>query len=265
MSCFSNGTWRVLILLLSAAAPLVAQQNENWDPRGAEMTRTELDTLLAHLNRASESSAYSSTLRDRSNSEAAVLRERLTSGDFQVGDRILLRVDGEQALSDTFRVANGPGGPTLSLPIVGDLTLHGVLRSELLTFLQGEIGKFVRDPVVHVRSLVQLSVIGGVLRPGFHTVPADSRLSDVLMLAGLAPDGSLKNLRVDRGNEKLWDGELLQTATNQGRTVDQMNLRAGDQIVVAKQTRHDFERTARIIGMLVTIPITIFGLVNILN
>src|SRR5262245_9209177 len=108
---------RLAVLLLFATAPLAAQQADNWDPRGAEMTRTELDTLLANLNRASQSTAYSSNLRDRSTSEAELIKERLVAGDFQVGDRILLKVDGEQALSDTFRVISGPEGPTVSLPI----------------------------------------------------------------------------------------------------------------------------------------------------
>jgi hypothetical protein len=63
----------------------------------------------------------------------------------------------------------------------------------------------------------------------------------------------------------LWEGEPLQTATNQGRTVDQLNLRAGDQIVVARVKGHDLERTVRIVGFLITIPVSVYGLVHLLN
>ncbi len=247
------------VLLL--ASPLAAQQRDSWDPRGAEITRAELDTLLSRLNRAAESSAYSQALRDRSRAEAAVVRERLTDGDFQVGDRVLLRVENEQILTDTFVVA---GGPLLSLPTVGDVPLKGVLRSEVSGYLSTRIAEFVRNPVVHVRSLVRLSVIGGISRPGFYLVPADTPLPDILMLAGgPGADANLKELRVDRGLAPLWEGEALQSAVSQGRTVDQMNLRAGDQIVVPRRETGSFERTARILGILLTIPAAIYGIIHL--
>src|SRR5690348_4047544 len=65
--------------------------------------------------------------------EAALIRSRLESGDFQTGDRILVRVEGEPQLSDTFTVAPGPA---LELPQVGSLALSGVLRSELQSRLE---------------------------------------------------------------------------------------------------------------------------------
>ena len=83
---------------------VAAQQSEKWDPQRAEMTRQELDALLHRLNQAAESRAYSAALRQRSRLESTQVKERLNAGDFQVGDRILLRVEGEQALSDTFVV-----------------------------------------------------------------------------------------------------------------------------------------------------------------
>src|SRR2546425_1957900 len=59
--------------------------------------------------------------------EATLVRARLTEGDFQPGDRILLLVEGEKELSDTFTV--GPQRDIL-LPNTGTVSLQGVLRSE---------------------------------------------------------------------------------------------------------------------------------------
>jgi protein involved in polysaccharide export with SLBB domain len=122
----------------------------------------------------------------------------------------------------------------------------------------------VRDPVVRVRSLVRLSVVGGVTKPGFYVVPADTPLPDILMLAGgPGPDGKLDDLRVDRGRDHLWEGEALRAATSQGRTIDQLNLRAGDQIIVPRQKNTNVESIVRVAGILLTIPVAIYGVTRL--
>jgi hypothetical protein len=39
-------------------------------------------------------------------------------------------------------------------------------------------------------------------------------------------------MHIERGGLVLWEGEELQTVLADGRTLDQLNLRAGDQIIV---------------------------------
>jgi len=46
-------------------------------------------------------------------------------------------------------------------------------------------------------------------------------------------------------------------------TIDQMNLHTGDQIVVPLAVRRDAETTWRIIGILVTLPVAIYGLTRL--
>ena len=46
-----------------------------------------------------------------------------------------------------------------------------------------------------------------------------------------------------------------------GYSIDQLNLRAGDRLVVP--TRGDSERTFRIIGVLITIPLAIFTITRL--
>lgn len=171
---------------------------------------------------------------------------------FQVGDRILLRVEGDSALSDTFTVV---AGPTLRLPNVGDIPLAGVRRHDLEAHLTRELGRYLNAPVVRARALIRLSVLGEVMHPGFYAVPADLVLVDALMTAGgPTSDARIERLRIERGGRRLWDGDKLQTEIARGATVDDLGLRAGDRVVVPRRPR-DIEATVRIIGGLVAVPV----------
>src|SRR5881396_146123 len=84
---------------------------------------------------------------------------------FQAGDRILLRVEGDSALSDTFTVV---AGPALRLPLIGEIPLAGVPRADVEAHLTRELGRYIKAPVVQARALVRVSVVGQVTRPGFY-------------------------------------------------------------------------------------------------
>jgi len=144
---------------------------------------------------------------------------------FQVGDRILLHVEGDSALSDTFTVV---AGPALRLPEIGEISLAGVPRANLEAHLTRELGRFIKDPVVQARALIRVSVLGEVTRPGYYAVPVDLVLADALMVAGGATkDARVDQLRVLRGNSSLWSGNELQTEIARGATLDQLGIRAG--------------------------------------
>src|SRR2546422_365721 len=87
----------------------------------------------------------------------AVAGQRPPGGDFGVGDRILLAVEGDPTLSDPFSV--GLGGQ-LTLPLIGSVPLEGVLRSELQDYLTRRLAQNLRDPEVRTRAFVRLSVQG---------------------------------------------------------------------------------------------------------
>ncbi len=154
------------------------------------------------------------------------------SPPFQVGDRILLSVEGDSALSDTFTVVQGPA---LRLPEIGDISLANVPRSGLESFLKSELGRYLNEPVVSARALIRISVMGQVARPGFYAVPVDLVMPDALMVAGGAtPDARLEKLQIIRGNSTLLSSASLQTAIARGATLDQLGVRAGDRIEVPR-------------------------------
>src|SRR5258706_2084100 len=193
--------------------------------------------------------------------EAAAIRTRLARGDFRVGDRILLTVEGEKELSDTFTV--GLGGQ-LTLPVIGNVPLEGVLRSELQDYLTHRLAQNLRDPDVRTRAFVRLSIQGAVTHPGYYGVPADAPLSDALMAAGgTMPEANLKRLRLDRDGKPVWEGKALQQAIAEGRTLDGAGLVAGDQVIVPKRGGATAGDVMRFGTVLLGIPITIYTLTKI--
>jgi protein involved in polysaccharide export with SLBB domain len=230
------------LAVLVVAFPAAAQQSAVRDAGPALATREELEESLVRLARQGRSP------------EAALIRTRLDSGDFQPGDRILIRVEGEAALSDTFTVRPGP---TLPLPQLGAVSLAGVLRSELPGRLETHLAHYLRDPTVQVRPLIRILVEGEVAKPGFYAVPPELPLADAISSAGgLTQRAKPTAIRVERGSNAIWSGDPLQQALGRGLTLDQLSLRAGDRVFVP--ARGDFARTIGIIGGLLAIPVSIY-------
>jgi protein involved in polysaccharide export with SLBB domain len=186
---------------------------------------------------------------------AVRLAAQIPDDTVQVGDRILLRVEGEQQFTDTFTVTPGPA---LVLPTIGEVTLKDVRRAQVEPYLARELARFLKQPVVHARVLVRLAVLGEVEHPGFYAVPADAVLTQAIMAAG-GPTREAKytHMRIERDQSPVWSGEALQQSITRGLTVAQMKLRSGDQILVPR--RHNAAVTAQVIGVLLTIPAVIYG------
>jgi len=248
-----------------------------------QATRPALEQLAQQLDRAAQAKDSSGDARDWARTQAAVVRQRLAEGDFQIGDRVALRVEDdaivapladrvqqaqqaqaagrtiEQQLSDTFAVGQGRD---LTLPAIGTVSLRGVLRSELEGHLTRYIGQYVRDPVVHARPLLRLSILGAVARPGYYYVPTDAVLPDAMMAAGgPKPEAKMSKARIERGGTRVWEGERLQRALAEGRTVDALNLRAGDQVVVPAAS--NLFDGVRFVSILLGIPVTVYALTRI--
>jgi polysaccharide biosynthesis/export protein len=179
---------------------------------------------------------------------------------FRVGDRILLRVDGEAQLSDTFTVG---AGPALTLPVLGAIPLAGVTRAGIQAYLTGQLARFIKAPVVRARALIRVSVLGEVARPGFYAVPTDLVLADALMIAGgPTHDANVADMRVERSGDRL-AAAAIRKALSRGSTLDELGLHSGDGVLVPRQPRHDTEGTVRTLAILLTIPATIFGLTRV--
>jgi protein involved in polysaccharide export with SLBB domain len=207
---------------LSTGKPCLAQTGTA-DLRQRFETRAQLEAQVKEAEAShNKSSAY-------------LIHYRLDHGDFETGDRIFVSVvQGSGGFADTLVVR---AGKRLDLPQLGDLSLDGVLRSELEPRLTEQLGKYLRTPVVKATPLVRLAIMGGVGRPGFYYTPADIPLSDMLMKAGgPAPDADLDKVTVRRLGDIVIDEPNTAIAIREGMSADMLHLQAGDEIQVGRQS-----------------------------
>lgn len=169
--------------------------------------------------------------------EAFALHTRLRDGDFDVGDRILVRYEGLGLRGmDTLVVEEGR---MLRLGNqLGDMSLLGVLRSELTDSVAKRVARYYRNEVVHVTPLLRLSIGGAVTRPGAYYLPTDAPLSDLLAQSGRDGNADPQNIVVRRGEVVVWAKDDVQSALQDGLTLQQLNLEPGDELVVGARNQH---------------------------
>ena len=248
----------IILLALFLPGPLQAQVPPGWDASEFQISRQELQDLLTRYESILNSTGYSGALKEDARRSADLIRARLEEGDFRAGDRIALRLAGEpDLLPDTVLVERGS---VITLPNIGQISVYGVLRSELQDYLTTEIGRFIRNPALSAQSLVRLSVQGAVGAPGFYVFPAEMLLADVLMAAG-GPNQSSKldAIRIRRGEETLMRGGEVQMALDQGRSLDQLGLRAGDELNVPLRATSNWRGTLLRWGAII-ISTTLIGI-----
>jgi protein involved in polysaccharide export with SLBB domain len=223
-------TCRAILVAVVAAIPMVAVSAQTSSPYA---TRSALRASLDSAERRADEKSLGAEARARYREEGLQLRRRLEQGDFGAGDRVVLAVDGQPTLSDTFTVRADGMLEVRELPPV---SLKGVLRSELESTMSRHLAQYLRDVRVRATPLVRIAILGSVMRPGFLTLAPDVLLSDAIMLAG-GPTGEadLQRTSVRRGSEVRVSEAIARVAIREGWTLDAMGVRAGDEIVVGKR------------------------------
>ena len=226
-----------LVVILSAISSdrVGAQRSVRDEARRATATREELEARASEDEQVAAAAGVSERTRRERLADARFIRERLREGDFQVGDRIVLRLSGDANLQPIDTVTIRSGG-VIQLANVAEISVRGVLRSELLAHMKREVSRYVRAATVQATSVMRLGVFGAVGRPGFYEYPAEALLSEVLMKAGgPAPDADQHNLTIQRGGGDIWARQEVDVALQEGVSVEQMALRNGDQILVGQR------------------------------
>jgi protein involved in polysaccharide export with SLBB domain len=168
-------------------------------------------------------------------SEASLLRSRLKMGDFQEGDRIVVVLESNPTATDTMQVR---AGRVLQFPRMSEVSLDGVLRSELNDALRRHLSKYLTNPDVRATPLLPLSVLGNVRNPGYFYAPADYLLRDLVMRAGgPAPDADMSKAEVRRAGKTIWNVKETRLAFAEGLSLDRLHLRAGDEVYIPPQRR----------------------------
>jgi hypothetical protein len=220
--------WSLLgFLAVLPSVPLAAQSATSATPSAAPPPSRQYETraLLEAQAKAAEA--------QRRTSEAWLLRSRLQKGDFQEGDRIVVILE-NSARIDTMLVRSGK---VLQFVGMSDLSLEGVLRSELTDTLRHHLAKYLVNPGVRAIPLLPVAVLGSVGSPGYYYTAADVVLRDVIMRAGGPREGDLSRVIVRRGGETIWNAAAIRIALADGLSLDRLHLRAGDEIYVPEKKK----------------------------
>jgi hypothetical protein len=227
-------------IMLSIAVPVGASHQlaaQSDRPQETTAQPQKADTMApfprAMATRAELEAIASGKVGHPYEDDLQIIRDRLAHGDLRPGDRISLRVIGEQTLTDTFTVKPTR---TILLPNIGEVSVDGVLRSELNDHLRKQIGKFIRDPQLEATALVRVSFTGAVGKPGFYNLPADVLASDAIMAAGgPAAKGDVAKTEIRRAGYVVATKNETSAAIQEGKSLDQLNIQSGDEIVVGKE------------------------------
>lgn len=240
-----------VIGLLAGSSELCAQKQAPAPPARVEATRAELEAIVANPPKG------------MSGADVRVVQQRLANGDFNVGSRVLIEVQGDTIYSDTFTVRTGR---VLQLPSLPPLSLEGVLRSESDSVIGTYLAKYLRNPEISVTPLMRLGILGGVVTPGYYDVPSQTLLSDLVMSAGgLSPTGDMKRTKIFRGNDEVMDPKATNLAIANGATLDLMNLQSGDNVNIGIQNPQATLNKVQIITALLAIPLMIVSISAISN
>ena len=220
-------------------------------------TRQELDSLASRLELEAGAST-DSVLATWKRSRARLIRTRLADGDFRPGDRIYVSVTGPQPFSDTVSVRTGD---SITVPGVVDVGLQGVLRAELEPKLGKAVNALFRGATVRAKALVWVAVLGGVGKPGFYAVPADIVVGDALMRAGgPLPTANLEKVVINREGQELYNRDDVKAVFAQGITLDQLELRSGDQIVVGENKPKSIVSILQVTAAILSLGFGLYGI-----
>ncbi|MGE0352474.1 MAG: SLBB domain-containing protein [Gemmatimonadales bacterium] len=232
-------------------------------------TRAELEASLAEAEKVLASPVYGAEIKAQKRAETQMIRDRLTNGDFQTGDQLYVELavpvnPNGPPVKGNYTV--GPG-QVLQLPDLPEIPLHGVLRSEVKGYLTEFLGRLFKDQTVTVSPTIRLLITGGVRNPGFYQVPADTPLPDVIMGAagGMGQGAKIEESVIRRGDTELWPKKDVAEAITQGVTLDQLNVRSGDELAVGQQKQTNWLTTLRTFAIIPGLIISLAALGRLLG
>jgi hypothetical protein len=235
----------------------MAQSPASAGPQRA--SRAMLLARAADLEQAATAAPKSDT-RKKAAAEAAAIRARLVQGDFRVGDRFLLTFRQDSVRTDTVAVRDSLMISVLNLP---DVSLTGVLRSELDEQMLTHVQKYLRNADVRTNVLTRISVLGAVARPGFYYAAPDRSVTDLVMLAGgPAPTANLTQLEVHRGGTTLLKAKDSKRQLEQGKTLEQLDIQSGDEVRIPEKRRVNWQIVTQLFFILSSF---LFAFINFLR
>lgn len=146
------------------------------------------------------------------------------------GDVLRIHVWGQDQFSGEFQVDERG---IIEYPLLGEMQTANLSIAQLRDSVRAGLGRLFRDPFVTVTPLFRMAVLGEVNRPGLYSVDPTLTAVDVVALAGgTTRSGSLSHIQLLRAGERIRLG--VDPAALSGRTLSEIGVRSGDQIVVGR-------------------------------
>ncbi len=222
--------------------------------------RAEIAARATELENAVASGSLKGDRLKEANAELANLRNRLQEGDFRIGDQLIVTVTRDQVQVDTATVRDGKLVAFAALP---DISVNGLLRSEIQSKMQEHVNRFLVDHTVRVNFVTRLQIMGPIGRPGFYSISPDRPVSEVIMLAGgPTATSNLEEISIRRNGRLIVKPKMWREAVKTGTTVAQLGLQPGDVIEIGERKKRDLFAIVRIIAFASTAA---FGIIRLLQ
>lgn len=242
------------------AAPASARPTRTVTAETPDATREELTLLLDDVQKRAADPSAKAPDRDKAKAEVATIRHRLDAGDFRAGDRFTVMIVADSVRRSEMVVREGPAIDLTPLP---QLSLQGILRSELQGAIRQHLARYFRNPEVRVEFLTRISVTGAVSHPGVVSVPPDALVGDVLMAAGgPLPSANMDKVEIVRNGHTFINHRKFQQAQKDGTTLDQLGIRAGDELKVAERKRQNWGQIGTVALLSVSALTAILALIR---
>jgi polysaccharide biosynthesis/export protein len=153
------------------------------------------------------------------------------------GDLLRIRVWPDTLLGGEFQVEDTG---LLHLPGLGEVTAAGRTLQQLREELRLSYGETYSRPVITVTPIVEVSVLGAVVRPDVYVVrPTETVLDALSRAGGLRPEANDARIIVMRYGEAPQVGSMVEGMAGEG--VLTTRIRSGDRIIVEERRRINFQ------------------------
>lgn len=151
------------------------------------------------------------------------------------GDIVRVEIWREEDLSGEFHVDESG---TVTLPLLGERRVAGVMFSELRDALLADYRAELRNPSILITPLRRIYILGDVNSPGPQSIDPTISLAGAIALAGGASsEGDLRRIRVVR------DGQIVLDRVSAESALSGIDIRSGDQVFVGRRSWFDRNST----------------------
>ncbi len=151
-----------------------------------------------------------------------------TGGSLNPGDQIRIAVWRQPEFSGDFAVT---GDGTVAHPLYREVQVTGIPISTVEERLRTFLTRYIATPQFVIQPLVKIILGGEVRSPNVYAVPPETSVAQAIVLAG----GPTESGRLDRIRVIRDGGEISVDLTDPRSTASTLQIRSGDQILVARR------------------------------